>query len=181
MTSRPWYIVRWFGFLGIGLTISIGSGMHFRTKRPATESLLARRESRDDSLIAQAPRDWLAPEPDRVEPEPWSDPPALPERAGPTEVVLAEPPDAMLDPNSPQAEQEIDAVVAALAGLDVQNVQVRAIDDRGSRRFVFSCDVPTGAGAESFVGEGPDPPSAARHALSRIRSWAAAPSETTFR
>lgn len=86
-----------------------------------------------------------------------------------------------LDPNSPQAEQEIDAIVAAMSDFDVANVQVRTIEDRGRRRFVFSCDVPTGDGAASFVGEGPDPPSAARHALSRIRSWAAAPGESTLR
>jgi hypothetical protein len=183
MTSRPWHIVRWFGFLAIGLTIAIGSGMRFRAKNRPAEGLLAEREEPDDSHLAQAPRVWMAPEPGAAEFNDWNVPPALPATEEASAIAIIDPPDTTLDPNSPQAAEEIDAIVRAMAPYDVDfdSVQVLAVEDRGRLRFVFSCDVPTSDGAASFVGEGPDPPSAARHALSRIRSWAAAPGETTLR
>ncbi len=182
MTSRPWHIVRWFGFLAIGAAIAIGSGMQFRAKRSRSDAFARKYEPAEEALVAQAPRSWLAPETiGDAESDGLHESPQWASSESSTGAAVAGPSIATLDPNSPEAEREIDELVAALAGFDAENVQVRTIDERGSRRFVFSCDVPTGAGTESFVGEGPDPPSAARHALSRIRAWAAAPSDRTLR
>lgn len=181
MTSRPWQIVRWFGFLAIGAAIAIGTGMRFRAKDRRADSFGGTFEPAENSLVATPPRLWLAPETlddaglgDVIHPQ------ALAIDESSARVPESFPPPA-LDPNSPEAERQLAELGEALAGFDAENVQVRTIDERGSRRFVFSCDVPTGSGAESFVGEGLDPPSAARHALSRIRAWAAAPEETTLR
>jgi hypothetical protein len=182
MTSRPWHIVRWFGFLAVGAAIAIGSGMRFCAKDSPTDAFDGKFEPAKNSLVAEAPRTWLAPETfDDPSAGGVSGPEALAGVEDSARAPLENAPPSALDPSSPEAERQIAELGAALAGFEAENVQVRMIEDRGSRRFVFSCDVPTGGGAESFVGEGPDPPSAARHALSRIRAWAAAPGETTLR
>jgi hypothetical protein len=184
MTSRPWHIVRWFGFLAVGAAIAVGTGMRFRAKNRPADAFAGTFEPAENPLVATPPRLWLVPEKfDDAGVGDAIDPQALAideESAGAASQSLSRP---AMDPTSPEAEQAIDEVVAQLArfAVDVSSVQIRTAEERGNRRFVFSCDVPTGSGAESFVGEGPDPPSAARHALSRIRAWAAAPSETTLR
>jgi hypothetical protein len=181
MTSRAWHIVRWFGFLAIGLAIAIGSGLRFRQAELAGEPLPIPTAPADETLAANPPRPWLAP--DTIQrPTPPSLPPALDSASPETSLVAVEPPAAgPFDPESPEAEQAIDELGMALAGFDVENVQFSSVDEGGRRRFVFRCDVPTDQGPQTFAGEGPDPPSAARHALSRIRAWAATPGPTTLR
>lgn len=182
MTSRPWHIVRWFGFLAIGAAIAIGSGMRFRAQERPEDAFAATFEPAKNSLAAEATRAWLAPETlDDLDRAGASGPRALALTEDSGGAASDAPPSSALDPNSPEAERQLDELGTELAGFEAENVQVRMVEERGSRRFVFSCDVPTGSRTESFVGEGPDPPSAARHALSRIRAWAAAPGETTLR
>ena len=182
MTSRAWHIVRWFGFLAIGLAMAIGAGLRYRQDPLADETFASASYSSDTSLVAEPPPVWLAP-------ESYDEPPRL-EQAAPALVdrgPATSPADSIdgavdsLDPDSPAAEREIDELGLALAGFDAQNVQLRTIEEGGRRRFVFSCDVPTDRGAQTFAGEGPDPPSAARNALGRIRAWASAPETTTLR